>query len=178
MTKLFFEMSAPDLAVREKDEGRPPLRPLVHPHEVRRGGLVMKDDLVTVTCAVVDHPLMPLALAYRFDCPDRSIVFSGDTRPSDALVALARGADVLVHEVLYVPGAPGAPGSALRKHIMDSHTTVEDAGQIAARAGVKTLVLSHFVPAENPPVSDAQWLEGARRHFNGRIVVGRDLMEL
>jgi ribonuclease BN (tRNA processing enzyme) len=178
MTKLFLEMSAPDLAVREKDEGRPPLRPLIHPHEVRRGGPVMKDDLVTVTCAVVDHPLVPLALAYRFDCPDRSIVFSGDTAPSDALVTLARGADVLVHEVLYAPGAPGAPGSALRKHIMNSHTTVEGAGEIAARAGVKTLVLSHFVPAENPPVSDEQWLEGARTRFSGKIVVGRDLLEL
>ena len=98
MTDLFFEMSAADLAVREKDEGRPPLRPLIHPHEVRRGGLVMKDDLVTVTCAVVDHPLVPLALAYRFDCPDRSIVFSGDTRRSANLIALAKGADVLVHE--------------------------------------------------------------------------------
>jgi ribonuclease BN (tRNA processing enzyme) len=178
MTKLFLEMSAPDLAVREKDEGRPPLGPLIHPHEIRRAGLVMKDDLVTVTCAIVDHPLVPLALAYRFDCPDRSIVFSGDTAASDALVTLARGADVLVHEALYVPGAPGAPGSALRKHIMDSHTSVEDAGRIAARAGVKTLVLSHLVPAENPPVSDEQWLAGARRTFSGRIVVGHDLLEL
>lgn len=79
ITKLFFEMSAADMRVREKDEGRPPLRPLVHAHEVTRGSLVMKDDLVTVTCAVVDHPLVPLALAYRFDCPDRSIVFSGDS---------------------------------------------------------------------------------------------------
>ncbi len=178
MTKVFFEMNAEDLKVREKDEGRLPLPPLVHAHEIRRGGFVMKDELVTVTCAVVDHPLVPLAFAYRFDCPDRSIVFSGDTRVSSNLVALARGADVLVHEVLYVPGAPGTPGSALRKHIMDSHTSVEDAGRVASDAGVKTLVLSHFVPSENPPVSDEQWLAGARAHFSGRIVVGHDLMEV
>ena len=178
MTRLFFEMSAEDLRIREKDEGRPPLPPLVHPHEVRRAGMVMKDDLVTVTCALVDHPLVPIALAYRFDCPDRSIVFSGDTHQSAALVALARGADVLVHEALYLPGAPGAEGSALRKHILDSHTTVEEAGRIAAEAGVKTLVLSHFVPSEDPPVSDEQWLAGARAHFSGTIVVGRDLLEL
>ena len=61
---------------------------------------------------------------------------------------------------------------------MDSHTAVEDAGRIAARAGVKTLVLSHFVPAENPPVTDEQWLAAARTTFSGRIVVGRDLLEL
>jgi len=178
MTDLFLRMSAADLAVRETDEGRPPLRPLIHPHELRRGGLVMKDDLVTVTCAVVDHPLVPLALAYRFDCPDRSIVFSGDTRRSANLIALAKGADVLVHETLYLPAAPGAPGSALRKHVVESHTPVEEVGRIAAEAGVKTLVLSHFVPAETPPIADEQWLAGARAHFSGAIVVGRDLLEL
>ena len=178
MTRLFFEMNAPDLSVRERDEGRPPLARLVHAHEVREGGQVMKDDLVTVTCAVVDHPLMPIALAYRFDCPDRSIVFSGDTRRSDALIKLARSADVLVHEALYLPAAPGAPGSALRKHVVDSHTTAEDAGRVATEAGVRTLVLSHFVPAESPPISDDQWLAAARSTFSGKIVVGRDLMEL
>jgi ribonuclease BN (tRNA processing enzyme) len=178
MTRQFLEMSAPDITVRVRDEGRPPLAPLIHAHEVKRGGPVMKDDLVTVTSAVVTHPLVPLAFAYRFDCPDRSIVISGDTAPSDALVDLARGADVLVHEALYVAGAPGEPGSALRKHIMDSHTAAEDAGRIATRAGVKTLVLSHFVPAETPPISDDQWLAAARTTFNGRIVVGRDLLEV
>ncbi|HEX5474464.1 MAG TPA: MBL fold metallo-hydrolase [Vicinamibacterales bacterium] len=178
ITKLFFEMSAPDLEVREKDEGRPPLPPLVHPHEITRAGLVMRDDRVKVTCAIVQHPLVPLAFAYRFDCPDRSIVFSGDTRPSPALVALAKGADVLVHEALYVPDAPGTPGSALRRHIMASHTSAEDAGRIAAEAGVRTLVLSHFVPSETPMVTDEQWLAAARTHFRGRIVVGRDLLDV
>ena len=178
MTRQFLEMSAPDIAVRTRDEGRPPLAPLVRPHEIRRAGAVMKDDLVTVTCAPVPHPLVPLAFAYRFDCPDRSIVISGDTAPSDALVALAKDADVLVHEALYGPAAPGEPGSALRKHIMDSHTSVEDAGRIATRAGVRTLVLSHFVPSETPPVTDEQWLAAARTTFAGRIVVGRDLLEV
>lgn len=177
MTKLFLEMSAPDIDVRMRDEGRPPLAPLIRPHEVTKGGAVMTDELVTVTCAVVAHPLVPLALAYRFDCPDRSIVISGDTAPSDALVTLARGADVLVHETLYAPAAPGEPGSALRKHIMDSHAAVEDAGRIAARAGVKTLVLSHFVPTDNMP-PDETLIAAARTTFGGRVVVGRDLLEL
>jgi ribonuclease BN (tRNA processing enzyme) len=104
-------------------------------------------------------------------------VISGDAAPSDALVALAKGADVLVHEALWAPAAPGAPGSPLRKHIMDSHTTVEDAGRIAARAGVKTLVLSHFVPTDNMPPDD-DLVAAARTTFAGKIVVGRDLLEL
>lgn len=178
ITDLFFEMSAVDLEVREKDEGRAPLRPLVHVHEVPAAGRVMQDDFVTVTCAVVDHPLVPIALAYRFDCPDRSIVISGDTRPTKHLIDLARGADVLVHEALWLPAAPGAPGSALRRHVLNSHTTVQDAGRAAAEAGVNTLVLSHFVPAENPKVSDEQWMSGARAHFDGRIIVGHDLLEI
>lgn len=177
ITQLFLDVSAPDIDVRVRDEGRPPLAPLIRPHELTKSGAVMKDDLVTVTCTVVAHPLVPVALAYRFDCPDRSIVISGDTAPSDALVALARNADVLVHETLYAPAAPGEPGSALRKHIMDSHTAVEDAGRIAARAGVKTLVLSHFVPTDNMPPDDTL-IAAARTAFSGRVVVGKDLMEL
>jgi len=178
MMNLFFEMNQSDLDVRVRDEGRPPLPPLVHTHELTREGIVMKDDRAIVTCAEVPHPLVPHAFAYRFDCVDRSIVISGDTAPSDAIVTLARGADVLVHEALYVPKAPGEPGSALRKHIMDSHSPVEDVGRIAAAAGVKTLVLSHLVPGEADAVTDKQWLAAARTHFTGRIVVGHDLMEL
>jgi ribonuclease BN (tRNA processing enzyme) len=149
----------------------------VHTHELTRDGFVMRDDRVTVTCAKVDHPLIPIAFAYRFDCPDRAIVISGDTRPSRALMTLAHGADVLVHEALYVPAAPGNPGTALRKHILDSHSDVEEVGRIAEEAGVKTLVLSHFVPSDPPP-PDETWLAAARTHFSGRIVVGRDLLEI
>jgi len=131
-----------------------------------------------VTSAEVPHPLVPHAFAYRFDCADRSIVISGDTTPSDAIVRLATGADVLVHEALYVPKAPGEPGSALRTHVMGSHSPVEEVGRVAAAAGVKTLVLSHLVPGETDAVSDTQWLSGARAHFSGHIIVGHDLMEL
>jgi ribonuclease BN (tRNA processing enzyme) len=178
ITKSFFEMSGPDLDVRERDEGKPHLRSLVHAHEIPRGGLVMRDDRVTVTAAVVEHPLVPLALAYRFECPDRSIVFSGDTRPSASLVKLARGADVLVHKVMLPDRVPAGFSPALRHHILESHTAAEDVGRIAAQAGVKTLVLSHFVPSAGPPIPDEEWIAPARRHFSGRIVAGHDLQEL
>lgn len=61
----------------------------------------MSDDSVKVTAALVDHPPVVRAFAYRFDACDRSIVISGYTAPSDKLVKLARGADVLVHSVMY-----------------------------------------------------------------------------
>lgn len=183
MTRLFFEMNAYDMEVRITDEGRTPLVPLVHPQELTRGGPVTQDAHVKVTAALVEHPLVKPAFAYRFDAGDRSIVISGDTAPSDALIALARGADVLVHEALHPAGAERLvarlPHAAnMKKHLAASHTTAADCGRIAAAAGVKTLVLSHFVPADDPAITDAMWRDEAARHFGGRIIVGKDLMEI
>ena len=183
ITELFVEMSRSDTDVRAVDEGLPPFGPMIRPHEIDRPGVVMEDANVRVTCAVVQHPMIPIAYAYRFDTKDRSIVISGDTARSDALVQLAKGADVLVHEALYVDAVPGmvanqANAAPLRRHLLASHTSAEDCGRVAAEAGVKTLVLSHFVPAEQPLVTDAMWAEAARRHFTGRIIVGRDLLEV
>src|SRR5437773_3776620 len=96
MTRLFFEMNAYDITTRIADEGRVPLVPLVHPHELTQGGLVMQDENVSVTCALVDHPPVVPAFAYRFDTAERSIVVSGDTNRSESLIQLAQGADVLV----------------------------------------------------------------------------------
>jgi len=183
MTELFFQMNAYDIETRIRDEGRPPFAPLVQAHEITTGGPVFRDERVRVTAALVDHPPVVPALAYRFDGPERSIVISGDTARSEALVELARGADVLVHEALYPPAVdrlvaqvPGA--TRLKEHILASHTPVEEAGRIAAAAGVKTLVLSHFVPADDPSVTAATWKEAARAYFKGEVIVGEDLMEI
>jgi len=183
MTQAALELNRYDIETRIEDEGRKPLAPLIRPHELTQGGVVLQDERVKVTCALVNHPPVTPAFAYRFDGPDRSIVISGDTTPTDALVALARGADVLVHEVLHVPSVdrivanvPNA--SRLKEHIVASHTSLADVGLVAARAGVKTLVLSHLVPSEEPRITDEQWLEGARAHFKGEVIVGRDLLEI
>jgi len=183
ITRLFLEMSAPDIDVRIADEGRVPLVPLIHPHELTQNGLVWQDDNVKVTAAIVEHPLVPTAFAYRFDGPDRSIVISGDTHRSDNLVRLAQGADVLVHEAMWVPGvdrlvAASPNSTTLKKHIIDSHTPVEEVGQVATAAGVKTLVLSHLVPADDERLTDQMWIDLAAAHFKGRIVVAKDLMEM
>jgi ribonuclease BN (tRNA processing enzyme) len=66
----------------------------------------------------------------------------------------------------------------LREHLIASHTTTEQVGEIAAKARVKTLVLSHFVPGGFPFVTDDVWTADVRKHFSGRIVVGRDLLEV
>ena len=183
MTRQFLAMNAVDIHIRETDEGRPPLAPLLVPHDLTEPGLVMHDERVKVTAALVQHPPVTPAFAYRFDCPDRSIVFSGDTRPSDNLIKLAHGADVLVHEVMYLPALEKLIGTEpnatrLREHLLASHTTTEQVGRIASEAGVKTLVLNHFVPGGHPPVPDEVWRDAVSPHFDGRLVVGHDLMEL
>ena len=126
---------------------------------------------------------MTPSLAYRFDCPDRSIVISGDTRPSKALVKLAEGADVLVHEVMHLPSldrivASEPNAKKLREHLLASHTTTEQVGRVATEAKVKTLVLSHFVPGGYPFITDEEWLDAVRPSFSGNLIVGRDLLEV
>ena len=183
MTELFFAMNTSDIDARVANEGRAPLVPLVHAHELRDAGRVMSDENVRVTAALVHHPPVAPAFAFRFDARDRSIVISGDTAPSQNLEKLAGGAEVLVHSVMYpaaidrlVARVPNA--TALKASILAHQTSAEDAGRIAQRAGVKTLVLSHFVPPDDRNVSEAMWQEAASRHFGGTVIVGRDLLEI
>ena len=183
MTRLFFEMNGPDIKTRTADEGRVPLEPLVHVHELGQGGLVMRDDQMTVKATLVDHPPVMPAFAYRFDAPDRSIVISGDTARSDKLVELAQGADVLVHSAVYLPAldrlvARVTNATALTRSIIAGQTSVEDAGRVAQAAGVKTLVLSHLIPADDPEVTEQIWADAARIHFRGSVIVGKDLLEV
>ena len=183
MTKLFFEMNAYDVETRISNEGRVPIAPLVHVHEIRDSGAVMSDANVKVTAALVDHPPVVPAFGYRFDGPDRSVVISGDTAPSDNLVKLAHGADVLVHSVMYPPAIDRLVGrvpnaAALKESILAHQTSAEDAGRIAQAASVKTLVLSHLVPADDPQITDQMWIEAAQSRFRGKVIVGRDLLEI
>lgn len=140
------------------------------------------DHGVTVTAVFVQHaPVFP-ALAYRFDTPNGSVVFSGDTGPCDNVVRLAAGADYLVHEVIdlaaLVAQFASLPNRAdLEQQLAQSHTPVGDVGALAERAGVGTLVLSHLVPGEGIH-TPAEWEALARPGFGGRVVCGVDLDEL
>jgi ribonuclease BN (tRNA processing enzyme) len=183
MTQDFFEYIKFDIDTRIVDEGRPDLRKLVGAHDFDRPGVVLQNDEVKVSACLVRHPPIKRAYAYRFDAKDRSVVISGDTAYAPELAAFAKGADVLVHEVMYLPGVEALlkrvpTASRLREHLLASHTVPEDVGKIAAAAGVKTLVLSHFVPGDDPSITDEQWAEGVRKFFKGQIIVGKDLMEI
>jgi len=186
LTKMaddFFNYLKFDIDTRIVDEGRTDPRKLVTVHEIEKPGVVMVNDDVKVSMCRVRHPPIKQAFAYRFDAKDRSVVISGDTAYAPELAEFASGADVLVHEVMYLPGIeallkrlPNA--TRLREHLMAAHTLPEDVGKIATQAGVKTLVLSHFVPGDDASITDEQWSEGVRRHYKGQVIVGKDLMEI
>jgi len=183
MAADFFNYLKFDIDTRMVDEGRPDPHKLVTVHEFAKPGVVLTNDQVKVSSCRVRHPPITQAYAYRFDAKDRSIVISGDTAYAPELAEFAKGADVLVHEVMYLPGIdalvsrlPNA--KRLREHLMTAHTSPEQVGKIAAQAGVKTLVLSHFVPGDDASITDEQWSEDIRKNFKGRVIVGKDLMEI
>ncbi len=127
--------------------------------------------------------------SYRFDLPDRAIVFTGDTGPSRALEHLAKGADVLVSEIIDIDAiiaglkrrqlATGVDQQPLIDHMVQEHLTPENVGRLAAAAGVKMLVLTHFAtPPGNDNYDPAAMLGAIRRHFKGQVIFGEDLIEI
>ena len=183
MTREYWELNKFDVETRIADEGRPDPRKLLIAKDITDDGVVLKTSDVTVTAFRTPHPPITDNFAYKFETPDGVVVFSSDTAYNPKLAEFAKGADVLVHQCLYIPAvdrlvAKTKNGATLKKHLLDSHTSTEDVGRIAAAAGVKTLVLSHFVPGDDPDVTDDDWTRDVKTNFKGRIVVAKDLMGL
>jgi ribonuclease BN (tRNA processing enzyme) len=137
--------------------------------------LVFDDGAVRVTAVAVTHGRAVPALAYCFDTADGSVVFSGDTTVNEDLIALAQGADILVHQVadLGYLERHGMTGAALGR-MAALHTDVRQVGSVAERARVRELILSHYLPAEPGAITDAQWAERAGQGFSGQTTAGRD----
>jgi ribonuclease BN (tRNA processing enzyme) len=181
MTKTYWELNKFDVETRIADEGRPDPRKLLVAKDIDADGDILKTEDFTITAFRTPHPPISDNFAYKFTTPDGVIVFSSDTEYNPKLAEFAKGADVLVHEVMYRPGVENLlkrnPNAAtLRAHLLASHTTTEDVGRIAAAAGVRTVVLTHLVPGDDPSITDEQWAEGVRKHFKGEVIVGKDLM--
>lgn len=144
-------------------------------HEVE-GGVVYDSGGITVTAIRVPHGEWQHAFAYRVDAAGRSIVISGDTRPSEALVRAASDVDVLVHEVypetrIAPENRPG--GDLWPRYLREVHTSDVELGRLAAAAKPRLLLLTHvlFMGANEQEV-----LDGIRRGgYTGRVVLARDL---
>jgi len=156
---------------RDLLEKHPGAGATIRTHIVREG-VVYDDGGVRVTAFAVDHKPVPYAFGYKFESGGETVVISGDTRPTPNLIRYAKGADVLVLEA-YLPeffDKVDTPEVAAR--LKSYHTSADEAGEIAAAAGVKTLVLTHLIPGD----ADETFRERAARKFKGKIVVGRDLL--
>ena len=169
MTQHLLQAYRRDIEIRTRGmEQRQP--PVVNAHDVKPG-VVFKDDRVTVKAFQVPHGEWPQAFGYRFETPDRVIVISGDTSPSDEVVANCSPCDVLIHEVQLpeynVASMPDWPAYRARYH-----TTTEQLAALAARAKPGLLVAYHNGAAED---GLREILRQIQRTYKGRVVVARDL---
>ena len=143
----------------------------VNAHEIQPG-LAYKDSVVRVQAFQVDHGRWEHAYGYRFDAADRSIVISGDTRPTDAVVEACSGCDVLVHEVYCEADRKRAP-PRLRNYLKTNHTSTRELAGLARRAKPKLVVLYHLLLAAC--TEDDLLREMKQYGYAGKVVVGEDL---
>jgi ribonuclease Z len=147
----------------------------------KEGGVIYERSGIKVSAFLVDHrPFVP-ALGYRFDGEGKSIVISGDTKPSESVVKMSKGVDVLIHEAYQeryqAERARRSPVFALRREALQRyHTSTVEAARIAAEADVKKLVLTHLMP--DPGENEDDYIKEMRPIYGGPIVVGKDLVEL
>ena len=189
-------LEIPTHLFRNAQPDAPSVRAIVSTH-VASPGVIYEDDKVKVTAVENTHysgvPMSPTAYgrdvsySYRFDTKYGSVAFSGDTGPSNTVAELAKGADIFVCEVNDVDGivamlrnAPNMPPEALSRwtaHMEHEHLSPDEVGKLAARAGVKMVVLSHFSIIGEVGSDMTPWTTGVRKYFKGAIVPGKDLDE-
>jgi ribonuclease Z len=168
-------MLEPDIGYRLAHHDDLQWRPSSEVTEVDRG-LVFDRDSVRVTAAPTDHAPVRPTVAFRIDEGEQSVVIAGDTVPCSGLDELCAEAGVLVHTVVRhdLIEQIGLPRLT---DVLDYHSSVADAAQTAARNSVRTLVLSHLVPAPVPG-TEQEWLDQATAHFKGEVVLASDLLTL
>ena len=161
-----------DIGYRIAHHARHHEPPAVDVHEYTEGP-VWDSDAVTIRAAPTDHRPVAPTIGFRVDHQGASVVLAGDTVPCAGLDELAAGADALVHTVIRKDIVATIPQQRLQD-ICDYHSSVEEAAATAARAGVGTLVMTHYVPALVPG-QEEQWRALAATHFGGRVELGDDL---
>ena len=166
----------------------------------KKTGPVYQDANIKVTAAENSHFHFPpgtpaydkyKSYAYRFETTDRVIVFTGDTGPSAAVTELAKGADMLVSEVVlsieewkerqirtgrWQSMTPEQQAGSIR-HQIEEHITPEEIGKMAAGAGVKTVVLTHLPATADPKDDYKRFVEQVKKQFSGQVLIAKDLMD-
>ena len=170
---------------------RNPPENMIRVQEVSDGDVVVIGD-VRITAAVNSHYSFPAdsddaaryqSLSFRFDLPDRSIVYTGDTGPSKNVERLANGADLLVSEVIdpdramallgqAFPNAPEPLKEVFRYHMLEQHLVPEEVGKLAEAASVGRLVLTHHnLVGDGLPSA----VNAIAKIYRGPVTVANDL---
>jgi ribonuclease Z len=179
MTDRLLEAYSADFETRTRDRrlyrvGAVPEGHAVNAHEIR-AGVVYKDANVTVTAFATKHAME--SYGYRFDTPDRSVVISGDTNPTEATIEACRGCDVLIHEVLTLEWL--SKRQDFQGYAAQFHTTTTQLVELATRAKPRLLILYHgslsFRPAVDAERSTPARLLSEMSQYAGHVAVGRDL---
>ncbi|MBM3718573.1 MAG: MBL fold metallo-hydrolase [Actinobacteria bacterium] len=179
MVEGLFAMLAADVTYRldHHDDLRAGIGMAVNVVEVEPGDSFRIGE-VSVSVHRTDHRPVAPTIGFRIEADGKSAALAGDTVPCAELDEMCRGADLyvqtVVREDLVRTFAPLVPIGDRFLDILDYHSTVEQAAQTASRAGVGTLVLTHYVPAIQPGGED-EWRALAAAHFSGPIIVGPDL---
>lgn len=139
-------------------------------------GVVWDVDGVQIRVAPTDHRPVEPTIAFRVEYDAASVVLAGDGVPCASLDALASGAVALVHTVIRKDLVRLSPQQRVRD-ILDYHSSVEEAAATAQRAGVDTLILTHYVPSIAPG-QEGQWRALAAAEFAGRVELGDDLHQV
>lgn len=171
-----------DIDLRIEDEGRPDIRDLVEIEELGEGAWFEQND-VRIEALRVEHPPVTDCFALKIRHGGRHIVFSADTAYFLPLAEFARDSDILVHEAMHPDGvdrlvARTGNGDRLKAHLIASHTMATDVGRIASAANIGHLLLNHLVPADDPAITEGDWIAQLRTTWDGPLTIGRDGLSL
>jgi ribonuclease BN (tRNA processing enzyme) len=158
--------------IRDRLSGLEPIEAgghLVQAHEIEPG-VVYEDGKVTVEAFPVVHGSLP-SFGFKFHAPDRTVVISGDTAPTETIVEAARGCDVLIHEMYSAMGFEQLPPAWQRYH-SSMHTSARELADIASRARPGLLILYHVLFWGQ---TEEELLLEISSGYDGEVVLGRDL---
>lgn len=167
-----------DVDMRSKDEGFPLEGVRLSARDVQPGIAFERDGLRVTAFAVEHGGVITPAYGYRVDYQGRSVAFSGDTKLFEPIVELAKGVDVIVHEVISPEvemRRAQVQGAHAIERVISHHTSPEQAGTIFARIKPRLAVYSHIVPS---PTTAEDLIGPTRRTYAGPLAVGYDLMTI
>ncbi len=173
-----MDLWKPELDQRIAHEKRPSIAALnVEVIEIAGGDTLQFTDM-KVDVVAVNHLPVKHAFGFIFETSSARLAISGDTTYCPALIEAARNCDMLLHEVLIhreLPIIEGKRTAETVEAMRAYHTVSDQVGKVAAEAGARKLVLTHFVP---PMFDEKSLLEEVRRDFDGPVIIGEDLMRL